>query len=107
MRTALVLLTTAVIATAASAQDRKAAPSPKATSVKRCVDVDVEGRRSYNCLTESLRADTARAGAPQIVVPVDARSPDVKVGTVNMPAVRQQYGSNFGVSVKPYRPSRP
>jgi hypothetical protein len=28
-------------------------------------------------------------------------------GVVNMPAVKQQYGQNFGVSVIPYRPPLP
>jgi hypothetical protein len=35
--------------------------------------------------------------------PLNASSTDIKVGTVNMSAVKQQYGPNFGVSVVPYR----
>lgn len=40
------------------------------------------------------------------IAPVDAKSQDIKVGVVNVPAVQQQYGRNFGVSVIPYRPAR-
>ncbi|QPF88402.1 hypothetical protein IC762_34140 [Bradyrhizobium genosp. L] len=36
--------------------------------------------------------------------PIDAKSQDLKVGVVNVPAVQQQYGRNFGVSAFPYRP---
>jgi hypothetical protein len=39
--------------------------------------------------------------------PLDARSPDTKTGVVNIPAVQQQYGKNFGHSVVPFRPDRP
>jgi hypothetical protein len=39
--------------------------------------------------------------------PIDARSPDIKTGVVNIPAVQQQYGRNFGISVVPYRPPPP
>ncbi|MCA6106529.1 hypothetical protein J6497_04585 [Bradyrhizobium sp. CNPSo 4026] len=36
--------------------------------------------------------------------PIDARSPDTRVGVINIPAVQQQYGQNFGISARPYRP---
>ncbi|OKO67645.1 hypothetical protein AC628_38550 [Bradyrhizobium sp. NAS96.2] len=39
--------------------------------------------------------------------PIDAKSSDIKVGVVNVPAVQQQYGRNFGVSAFPYRPAAP
>ncbi len=39
--------------------------------------------------------------------PLDARSPDTKIGIVNIPGVQQQYGKNFGNSVIPYRPPAP
>lgn len=38
---------------------------------------------------------------------IDARSSDLKKGVVNLPAVQQQYGKNFGRSVIPYRPGPP
>ncbi|HEX3506703.1 MAG TPA: hypothetical protein VHU22_25250 [Xanthobacteraceae bacterium] len=37
--------------------------------------------------------------------PLSAGSTDIKVGIVNMSAVKQQYGQNFGVSAIPYRPA--
>jgi hypothetical protein len=39
--------------------------------------------------------------------PLDAKSPDTKIGVVNVPGVQQQYGKNFGVSVVPFRPAPP
>jgi hypothetical protein len=39
--------------------------------------------------------------------PIDARSSDTKLGIVNIPAVQQQYGSNFGRSVVPFRVPQP
>ena len=39
--------------------------------------------------------------------PIDAKSPDIRVGVVNVPGVQQQYGCDFGVSVYPYRPAAP
>ncbi|WP_143199259.1 hypothetical protein [Bradyrhizobium sp. NAS80.1] len=37
--------------------------------------------------------------------PLDARSPDTRIGVVNVPGVQQQYGKNFGHSAFPYRPA--
>lgn len=39
--------------------------------------------------------------------PLDARSPDTKIGVINIPGVQQQYGRNFGQSAFPYRPPPP
>lgn len=103
MRLALVILATLPLVTSAVADERK----PSAKGNGRCVDVEVAGRHSYNCLNEALRATTARVSPPQIAAPLDARSADVKLGIVNLPAVQQQYGRNYGVSVMPYRPARP
>ena len=41
------------------------------------------------------------------VAPIDAKSPDLKVGVVNIPGVQQQYGKNFGPSAVPFRPPPP
>jgi hypothetical protein len=35
---------------------------------------------------------------------LDARSPDISIGVINIPGVQQQYGKNFGLSAVPYRP---
>ncbi len=39
--------------------------------------------------------------------PLDAASPDTKIGVINIPGVQQQYGKNFGQSAIPYRPPAP
>ncbi len=39
--------------------------------------------------------------------PLDASSPDTKIGVVNIPGVQEQYGKNFGHSAVPYRPPPP
>jgi len=64
--------------------------------------------RSLGCLNEKLKREVDRVNPPVAnIPPIDARSPDTKVGVVNLPAVQQQYGRNFGVSVYPYRPPAP
>jgi hypothetical protein len=80
-------------------------PVPRASET--CVDVQVGGARSYKCLNDKLEREVKRVNPPANVPPVDARSSDLKVGVVNIPAVRQQYGRNYGVSVIPYRPPLP
>ena len=59
------------------------------------------------CLNRKLREQADRVNPSMPAAPLDASSPDLKVGTVNIPAVQQQYGKNFGVSVMPYRPPPP
>lgn len=63
--------------------------------------------RAYDNLNRKLRGEVDRVNPSVPQAPLDARSPDVKVGVVNIPAVQQQYGRNFGVSVQPYRPPAP
>jgi hypothetical protein len=77
------------------------------TVSQRCVDVEIGGSHGYNCLNLKLRQQVDRINPSMNIPPVDARSADIRVGVVNMPAVQQQYGRNFGVSVIPYRPARP
>lgn len=72
-----------------------------------CVDVRAGEHSTYNCLNQSLRKRSDEVVRVPNIAPVDAHSPDVKRGVVNMPAVRQQYGKNFGNSVIPYRPPPP
>ncbi|HLH10698.1 MAG TPA: hypothetical protein VKV77_02340 [Methylovirgula sp.] len=62
---------------------------------------------NLDCLNQQLREQVDRVNPPSINAPLDARSPDTKIGIVNIPAVKQQYGQNFGVSVYPYRPPPP
>lgn len=80
------------------------------TSVERhesCVEVEIGGARAYNCLNERLKREVERVNPIANIPPIDAKSSDIKVGVANIPAVRQQYGKNFGVSVIPYRPAPP
>jgi hypothetical protein len=67
---------------------------------QRCDDGSVR-QSSQDCLNQKLRPDNA---PPLPRAPIDARSPDIQTGLVNIPAVKQQYGRNFGVSAHPYRP---
>lgn len=74
---------------------------------ERCVDVEIGGARSYGCLNETLRRDVDKVSPSLNLPPIDARSSDTKLGIVNIPAVAQQYGSNFGRSVVPFRMPQP
>jgi hypothetical protein len=74
------------------------------TPARRCVDVQIGDSRAYDCLNQRLKQQVDRINPSANIPPVDARSPDLRLGIVNMPAVQQQYGRNFGVSVRPYRP---
>lgn len=73
----------------------------------RCVDVQIGTERAFGCLNQKLRREVDRVNPSINLPPVDARSPDVRVGNVNEAAVRQQYGSNYGRSVIPFRPPVP
>ena len=60
---------------------------------------------SFGCINERLKRKVDEINPVFIAPPIDSRSTDLKVGTVNVPAVQQQYGRNFGRSVVPYRPT--
>ncbi|WP_245311116.1 hypothetical protein [Bradyrhizobium valentinum] len=70
----------------------------------RCVEVEIGSSRAMDCLNQKLKREVDRVNPVMNLPPIDARSPDIKTGVVNIPAVQQQYGRNFGVSVMPYRP---
>ncbi len=78
-----------------------------APSVERCVDVRIGGENAFGCINQQLRREVDRVNPSLNLPPIDARSPDVRVGNANEAAVRQQYGSNYGRSAIPYRPSTP
>ena len=59
------------------------------------------------CLNDQLKAKVDEVNPTLTTPPIDAKSSDLKVGTVNVPGVQQQYGKNFGKSVIPYRPPPP
>jgi hypothetical protein len=76
---------------------------PPATAPGPCVDVQIGADRSFDCLNRLLRRDAKKTQPHLPAPPIDAGSSDLKTGVVNIPAIRQQYGRNFGVSVTPYR----
>jgi len=78
-----------------------------APPAERCVEVEVGSDRSFGCLNQKLRREVDRINPSINAPPIDARSPDVRVGNVNEAAVRLQYGSNYGRSATPYRPTAP
>lgn len=80
---------------------------PAPATLERCVEVEVGGDKSFGCLNQKLKREVDRNNPTLNLPPLDARSPDVRVGNVNEAAVRQQYGSNYGKSVIPYRPQAP
>jgi hypothetical protein len=78
-----------------------------APTLERCVEVEVGNERSFGCLNERLKREVDRINPSINMPPIDARSPDIRVGNVNEAAVRQQYGPNYGRSAIPYRPATP
>jgi hypothetical protein len=72
-----------------------------------CEEGKPDSPPSFGCLNEQLKQKVDRVNPTENTPPLDAKSSDLKTGVVNMPAVQQQYGQNFGRSVIPYRPPRP
>ncbi|WP_322516786.1 hypothetical protein SR870_04160 [Rhodopseudomonas palustris] len=72
---------------------------------QRCVDVPIGSDRAFGCLNQRLKRTVDQVNPVMNIPPIDAKSSDLKVGTVNIPAVQQQYGSNFGISAVPFRPN--
>jgi hypothetical protein len=58
-------------------------------------------------LNRKLREQADRVNPSMPAAPLDASSPDLKVGTVNIPAVQQHMARISGLSVMPYRPPPP
>jgi hypothetical protein len=115
-RIILVALASAAMTAAASAERQTviALPeiiiggsAPEARPSQRCVDVQIGTDRAYDCLNLRLRQQVDRVNPSANAPPLDARSPDTRLGIVNMHALQQQYGRNFGVSVFPHRPAAP
>ena len=76
--------------------------------LQQCVDVVIGSVRSFGCLNEKLKRQVDRVNPPVTnTPPFDARSQDVKIGVINIPAIQEQYGKNFGVSAVPFRPPPP
>jgi hypothetical protein len=72
--------------------------SRASVSLDRCVEVEIGSSRSMDCLNQRLKKEVDKVNPSMNLPPIDAKSQDIKVGVVNVPGVRQQYGRNFGVS---------
>jgi hypothetical protein len=72
---------------------------------EKCAEAKSSG--TMECLNQKLKREVERVNPVENLPPIDARSSDLKTGVANIPAVKQQYGRNFGVSVVPYRPPPP
>lgn len=127
MRTTILAMTASVVAVMpAHAEDRIPLPeivvgapttrprqaptptqAPASAGHERCVDVKIGEEHSLGCLNEKLKRQVDGVNPVLNTPPIDAKSQDLKVGIVNVPAVQQQYGQNFGHSVIPYRPAPP
>jgi hypothetical protein len=70
-----------------------------------CADAANGNNNSFGCINERFKRKVDEVNPVYNTPPIDAKSSDLKVGTVNIPAVQQQYGRNFGHSVVPYRPT--
>jgi hypothetical protein len=77
---------------------------PHGASHRTCVDVQIGGEKSYGCLNEQMREQVDKVNPGEPTAPLDAKSQDIHIGLVNVPAIEQQYGENFGHSVIPSRP---
>jgi hypothetical protein len=77
---------------------------PPAPNFQQCIEVEIGGDRAFGCLNQQLKREVERVSPSFNLPPLDARSPDVRVGNVNEAAIRQQYGQNYGRSVIPFRP---
>ncbi len=65
------------------------------------------GDPSFKDLNQKLKRKVDEVNPSGNNPPLDARSPDTKIGVVNIPGVQQQYGKNFGHSAVPFRPPPP
>ncbi|WGS45940.1 hypothetical protein LFL97_24960 [Burkholderia sp. JSH-S8] len=70
-----------------------------------CVDAEVDGRRalSYDCLSAQLKPK----GASQAATEGLAKAPSNRLGTFNLSAERNRFGTNWGKSATPQRPAPP
>jgi hypothetical protein len=82
-------------------------PAPPDTSQKPCAPPAGNNPPSIGCLNQQMRRQVDQVNPSLTVAPIDARSPDTKIGVVNIPGVQQQYGQNFGKSAVPFRPPPP
>lgn len=70
----------------------------------RCIEVQIGGEKAFDCANEQFKREVERVNPSLNAPPISAGSQDLRTGVANIPAVRQQYGPNFGRSTVPYRP---
>lgn len=108
MRTPLLVVAAlASLASPSLGQDIGGTPPSSEFIHENCVEVEIGDAKAFDCLNGKLRREVQRVSPLFNIAPIDTRSNDIKLGIANMPAVRQQYGRNFGNSVIPYRPAPP
>jgi len=83
-----------------------AGDTPPGDVLESCVEVEIGGAKALDCINRKLKREADRVTALKNIPPADAKTQDIHLGIVNVPAVKQQYGPNFGNSVVPFRPSR-
>jgi hypothetical protein len=82
---------------------------PSALTNENCVDVEIGGDKapSLGCLNRKLKQQVDTVQPSLNSSPLDAKSPDARIGIANEAAARQQFGSSFGRSIVPPRPPTP
>ena len=83
-----------------------AGDTPPGDVLESCVEVEIGGAKALDCINRKLKREADRVTPLKNIPPADAKTQDIHLGIVNVPAVKQQYGPNFGNSVVPFRPSR-
>jgi hypothetical protein len=120
MKTVIFVLAMAVVtAMPVRAQERTTLPEitispsiPKGTDQKGTDGKSGAGSKngdgpSFGDLNQQLKRRVDEVNPTANTPPLDASSPDTKIGVINIPGVQEQYGKNFGNSVIPYRPAPP
>jgi hypothetical protein len=75
--------------------------------LESCVEVEIGGAKALDCINRKLKREADRVTALKNIPPADAKTQDIHLGIVNVPAVKQQYGPNFGNSSCPSVPREP
>jgi len=97
---AYILVSTAIFAGAAQAEDAPKGAMP-------CVEVQIgqDTASHMNCVNEALKRAVEREhNTPLPQAPITAQSASNAVGVYNDAAARQMMGNAFGVSAVPQRP---
>lgn len=106
-RTVLLLAVFPLVSPCAAQQEKHDLPPMTVEggqSPDNCVDVQIGDTKTYDCLNGKLKSKSDSVVPLPNIPPISTGSSDIKKGIVNVPAVRQQYGPNFGKSAVPYRP---